>query len=264
MLEVPMSPNMHGLSDDNLPAELTMFDRTPQRTNEWWARRRHKASGSKLSQLLFIDTAQELATYRDEVFGNRPRPPLDEEAKKRVQWGVDHEEDACATLLHHIDGLKVWDVGFEMHPRHTWFGSSPDGIVHWPEKFPDDPWGVLEIKCSTKTTTGKKGSKSVPHAGVPAYYIPQLHAEMSVVPLPRRANWCVFVSWSGSTSKIYVVRFNETYWNLLWEMVVDFKLGDIPFDHWMRKKMVLKKASEEIARSAEHIATVQSCCVKKE
>ena len=261
MLSIPMSPNMHGLSDEAVPGELSMLDTTPQRTPQWWKRRRHKASGSKLSQLLFIDNAAELATYREEVFGDRPRKPLDEEAKKRVKWGVDHEEDACATLLHHIPGLHVWDVGFEIHPRHTWFGSSPDGIVHWPERFPDDPWGVLEIKCSTKTNAQ---GKSLPHQGVPAYYIPQLHAEMSVVPLPKRASWCVFVSWSGTVSKVYVVRFNVTYWNLLWEMVVDFKLGDIPFEHWERKRMTLKKASEEIARSAEHIATVQSCCVQKE
>ena len=116
--------------------------------------------------------------------------------------------------------------------------------------------------ASVPETKVVKG-KSKPHAGVPAYYIPQLHAEMSVVPLPQRARWCVFVSWSATVSKIYIVRFNEIYWNLLWEMVVDFKLGDIPFDHWQRKKLVLKQASEEIARSAEHIATVQSCCVKK-
>ena len=261
MLQVQMSPNFKQLSsDDNLPPELHGFDKTPQRTGPWWKRRRHKASGSKLANFFFIDNAKDLAEYREIVFGNRPRPALDAEAQKRVQWGVDHEDDACATAMHHIPSLRIWDIGFEIHRVHKWFGSSPDGIVYWPDQFPNSPWGVVEIKCCTKKN--KKGV-SIPHPGVPSYYIPQLHAEMACVPLPKRCDWCLFISWSASTTRIYVVNFNEEYWNGLWDLITDFKAGDIPFEHWQRKCARVKQNNDEIARSAKLVCVVQSCCLQK-
>ena len=259
MIQVATSENQHDVSKGNVPDALCNFDRTPQRTENWWKRRANKMSGSKLANLMFVNNVQELATYRLEVIGEKPRPPLDEEAMKRVKWGVDHEPDAGATLLHHIPGIQTWEVGFEMHSKYPWFGSSPDGMVYWPDRFPNNPWGVLEIKCCTKLD---KRGKNVPHAGVPYYYIPQLHAEMACMPMHVPCRWCVFVSWSASTSKIYVVKFDENYWKLLWDMVVDFRAGDVDFYQWKLKRDRVKRASEQIAKSATLVQVVQSCCVK--
>ena len=83
-----------------LPPGLEKFDRTPQRTPNWWKRRSGRISGSKLSPFMFIASKEEFEQYAKEVFGLVERPKLDEEAMKRVRWGVDHEPDACATLLH--------------------------------------------------------------------------------------------------------------------------------------------------------------------
>ena len=142
-----MSERFSSLGDDDaLPHILKALDQTPQRTPAWWARRSNRLSGSKLSQLLFIQNADQFAAYREEVLGLRPRPPLDERGKANVKWGVENEPNAMATVVHHMEQLRVWDVGFEQHPTHDWFGSSPDGVVHWPGKG----YGALEIKCSTK------------------------------------------------------------------------------------------------------------------
>ena len=111
----------------------------------------------------------------------------------------------------------TWEVGFEFHPQHKWFGSSPDGVVHWPSRFPNNPWGALEIKCCTKKNNR---GQSVPHDGVPYYYIPQLHAGWPVCLCPA-CRWTLFVSWSQTKSKLYIVKFDGEF--VMWDMVVDFR-----------------------------------------
>ncbi len=242
--------------DDALPHVLQALDQTPQRTPEWWARRSNRLSGSKLSQLLFIKDASEMDAYREIILGLRPREPIDAEGMKRVKWGVDNEPNACATALHHLPHIRVWEVGFEQHATHNWFGSSPDGVVHWPGRG----YGAMEIKCSTKSNA--KGV-NVPHQGVPAYYIPQLHAEMRCLPI-EPCNWTLFVSWSSSKTKMYIVQFDEAYFTLLWDCMVDFMAGDVPYDIWQAKQERLAAASAEVARNAIPVGTFQSCVISKD
>ena len=254
-LQISMSDRYSELHNDAaLPHILKALDQTPQRTPEWWARRSNRLSGSKLSQLLFISNQAEMDAYREIILGLRPREPLDAEGMKRVQWGVDNEPNACATALHHLRDIRVWEVGFEQHPSHNWFGSSPDGVVHWPGKG----YGAMEIKCSTKHNA--KGD-NVPHQGVPAYYIPQLHAEMRCLPI-EPCNWTLFVSWSMTKTKMYVVDYHNDYFNILWDCMVEFMANELPYDVWKVKQKLLAEASREIARSAKLIGTFDSCVLK--
>lgn len=251
---VAMSDRFRVLSEDAaLPHILRALDQTPQRTAEWWARRNNRLSGSKLSQLMFIEDAEQMAVYREIVLGLRPRPPLDERGQQNCKWGIENEPNACATALHHLPDITVWEVGFEHHAAHDWFGSSPDGVVHWPGRG----YGALEIKCSTKRNA--KGG-NVPHQGVPYYYVAQLHAEMRCLPI-EPCDWTLFVSWSESKTKMYILRFDEAYFSILWDCMVDFMSGDVPYDVWRLKQMRLADASREVARNAELIGTFDSCCV---
>ena len=253
-LQISMSDRYCELKDDDaLPLILHALDQTPQRTPAWWARRSNRLSGSKLSQLMFITQGTDMAIYREEVLGIRPRPPLDERGKRNVKWGIENEPNACATALHHLHNIRVWEVGFEQHPTHDWFGSSPDGVVHWPGRG----YGAMEIKCSTKLNA--KGL-NVPHQGVPYYYIPQLHAEMRCLPI-NPCTWTLFVSWSSTKTKIYIVQFDEDYFAILWDCMVDFMAGDVPYSTWRLKQARLANASREVARNAELIGTYDSCVV---
>jgi len=254
-LTIKMSERFKELADDDaLPHILKALDQTPQRTPAWWARRSNRLSGSKLSQLLFIENAEQFTAYREEVLGMRPRPPLDDRGKRNVKWGIENEPNACATTLHHLKDIRVWEVGFEPHATHNWFGSSPDGVVHWPGKG----YGAMEIKCSTKINA--KGD-NVPHQGVPAYYIGQLHAEMRCLPIDG-CNWTLFVSWSMTKTKMYIVDFDEDYFSILWDTMIDFMSGDVPFETWKRKQKMLKDASNEVARNAKLVGVFQSCVLE--
>ena len=255
MLVVPMSDRFRQLGeDDALPHILKALDQTPQRTPEWWARRSNRLSGSKLSQLMFISDHDQMVAYREEILGLRPRQPLDARGRANVEWGVTNEPNACATALYHLPHIQVWDVGFEQHSTHQWFGSSPDGVVYWPGRG----YGAMEIKCSTKKN--KKGV-SVPHAGVPYYYIPQLHAEMRCLPI-EPCNWTLFVSWSTSTTKMYIVQFDEAYFSILWDCMVDFMAADVPYHVWKSKQERLIAASREVARNAIPVGTFASCKIE--
>jgi len=239
---------MHTLIDNPRP-ELQHFNTTEQGTEAWWSQRRNIFSGSKIANLCFIKNQEERQTYYEEVFGIRPRKPLDEDAMKRVKYGKDHEIDGVKNALARCQGMHMWEVGFEKHPHKVhgnWFGSSPDGVVMWPHKNPQNPWAALEIKCSTKTSNGK----NIPHAGIPYYYMGQLHAEMKCMPLPNQCNWCVFVSWSQTKCKIWTVNFSTAYWDILWDFACDFTCNDTSWASFANKQAAFIKASKEMCRQA--------------
>ena len=61
---------------------------------------------------------------------------------------------------------------------------------------------------------------------------------------------------------MYIVRFDEEYWRLMWDMVVDFRAGDVDYYQWSLKRDRVKRASEKIAKNATLVQVVQSCCIK--
>lgn len=244
-MSTPAALRKHTLASKK-HAALARFDTTPQGTSGWWKRRSNKFSGSKIANICFLKTQDERQTYWQEVFGLRPRPPLDEEALARCKYGKDHEDDGVHNLLHHVPSMQMWEVGFEMHEQHPdWFGSSPDGVIFDPTLEPQ--WGALEIKCSTKKND--KGV-SVPHAGIPYYYMGQMFAEMKCMPLPQQAKWNIFVSWSESKCKCYRVDWDDTYWNLLWDVIVDFTCNESSWDAFKVKRDAMVEASKEMCARA--------------
>ena len=116
-------------------------------------------SGSKIANICFLKSQEEKQIYWEEVFGFRPRKPLDAEALVRVNYGKTHEINGIQNMLHRLKDVNMWEIGFEQHEKHgLWFGSSPDGVIHWPQKFPNEPWGALEVKCSTKKKKQRNNS----------------------------------------------------------------------------------------------------------
>lgn len=241
------SSRLHTLAS-NPNSDLAKFNTAEQGTKEWWAQRRDKMSGSKIANICFLKNNEERKVYWEEVFGIRPRKPLDAEAMVRVKYGTDHEIDGVKNMLHRLHDVNMWEIGYEKHHKHgAWFGSSPDGVVHWPQKYPNEPWGALEVKCSTK----KKNNVTIPHQGVPYYYIGQMHAEMKCMPLPHPCRYTVFVSWSESKCKMYIVRFNETFWNMMWDLIVDFALNDTTWEAFKEKRDAFVAASKAEAKKAQ-------------
>jgi len=240
-----ISSRKHTLASNPVPA-LARFDRTAQGTPGWWARRSNMVSGSKIANMCFLQSQDERQQYWEEVFGIRPRPPLDEEGMRRCQYGRDHEDDGIKNMLHNVPGLEVWEMGFERHahPAHAqWFGSSPDGVAWWPEHG----WGAVEVKCSTKKD---KSGSTVPHTGIPYYYVGQMHAEMKCMPLPEPCRWTLFVSWSETKCKCYKLTYVENYWNPFWDLLVDFACNESTWESFRDKRDAMVSASKEVCARA--------------
>ena len=51
------------------------------------SRRSVVITGSRLSGLLFLDTAQELLEWREQLLGLKARPPFDALAMARIEFG---------------------------------------------------------------------------------------------------------------------------------------------------------------------------------
>ena len=61
---------------------------------------------------------------------------------------------------------------------------------------------------------------------------------------------------------MYIVHFDESYFSILWDCMIDFIAGDVPYNVWQAKQARLADASREVARRAELIGTYESCVVR--
>jgi hypothetical protein len=58
---------------------------------------------------------------------------------------------------------------------------------------------------------------------------------------------------------MYIVQFDEEYFSILWDCMVDFMAGDVPYGTWKLKQKRLADASREVARNAIPLGTFDSC-----
>lgn len=101
----------------------------------------------------------------------------DRYVSRAMEFGTENEPLARAAYEMELD-VMVEEVGFAMHPKINWFGSSPDGLV--------ERDGVLEIKCPESATHLSYLMDGV----VPEKYLPQMKSHM----LCAERQWCDFVS----------------------------------------------------------------------
>jgi len=55
------------------------------------------------------------------------------------------------------------------------------------------------------------------------------------------------------------VQFDEDYYSILWDCMVDFMAGDVPYHIWRLKRDRLADANREVARNAIPLGTFESC-----
>lgn len=115
-----------------------------QRSDEWFALRAGKFTGSRFADVLARSKRDGKPTkaYHDlivqiaiERITGEPAEQID---AKALRWGRDVEEFARMEYMLE-SGLDVEECGFIQHPQYEFVGSSPDGLIA------DD--GLIEIKC---------------------------------------------------------------------------------------------------------------------
>ena len=200
-----------------------------QRSKEWFERRKHKITGSKLSQWLFCDTDEDRIRLYEETFEGRKKPPFPEEAKKYMAWGTANEDTAMESLLNHVPDLLTMEAPMIQHTSIPYLAASPDGFFEL-----GDERGIVEIKCPGKT---KKANKRVTW-----YYVPQMYLEMAC----SGRKTAMFVSWGQDTCRAWRLFWDEDMWAALSMMIDVFMRTKDPsnvatYDDFLQAQFNLKK-----------------------
>lgn len=173
-----------------------LVDDLIQGTPEWLQTRCGMATGSRIGAAIKkigktkehpegTRYSAERETYLWEVICERlTGRTADHFVNDAMLWGTENEPLAVAAYENRTQTI-VESVGFAIHPRIKWFGSSPDGLI--------GTEGCLEVKCPTSATHLRWIIDGV----VPDEHIAQMKAEMSCA----ERQWCDFVSYDPRMPK---------------------------------------------------------------
>lgn len=118
-----------------------------QRSDEWFAARCGKATGSRIADIVAKTKSgysASRANYMAQLVVERMTSKVAESySNSAMEWGTEYEPLARAAYEAHSSVL-VDEVGMIDHPTVEMSGASPDGLVG------DD--GLVEIKCPTTAT----------------------------------------------------------------------------------------------------------------
>lgn len=118
-----------------------------QRSDEWFAARCGKATGSRIADIVAKTKSgysASRANYMAQLVVERMTSKVAESySNAAMEWGTEYEPLARAAYEAHSSVL-VDEVGMIDHPTVEMSGASPDGLVG------DD--GLVEIKCPTTAT----------------------------------------------------------------------------------------------------------------
>jgi putative phage-type endonuclease len=152
-----------------------------QRTEEWFNVRLGKVTASRISDVTAktkTGWGAGRANYKAQLIAERlTGQRQDSFTNAAMQWGVETEE-AARIAYAFLEGQKVLEEAFVVHPTIADAGASPDGLV--------GENGLVEIKCPNTATH----IETLKGATIPSKYIGQMQWQMACT----GREWCDFVS----------------------------------------------------------------------
>ena len=233
-----------------------------QGSDGWFAKRKHKMTGSKPSSIMFDckDEASYLKLWSI-IFGETRPEPFDARQMLAVNWGKDMEDVAAKRFYETLPGTILFETSIIDHPTYDWIAASPDGYIVRVETdgdgLPIKPYNVieranLEIKCPASHLRDADGNV-MPYAmakelkkkkNPPYYYLTQLHFEMVALGTPIT----YFHMWTPWFSKVWVVHFDHKYWEETMAVLDAFRRKEIPWEVLDSKIQTWKNTSQAICR----------------
>ena len=156
-----------------------MSEQIEQRSDEWFAQRAGKWTGSRFVDVLARNkkTGEPLKAYHDLIWQivveRMTSQPVEGAQGYALQWGTDVEPFAREAYEFETGGI-VTESEFIVHPKYDFVGCSPDGLI-------GDDKG-LELKCPKSSAVHLERFID----GVPTEYIPQIQGCMWVT---GRSSW---------------------------------------------------------------------------
>lgn len=135
------------------------------------------------------------------------------EAKVRMQFGIDHEDDARKWYTRET-GFSVDETGHAVPKWNTMLGGSPDGVV--------GTYGLLEIKCPQKMyrsilqyqTDCEMGHDPKTYDHIPISHYLQMQTCLAIM----NRQWYDYVVYCIPEGKVFKQRipFDRQAWNHKW------------------------------------------------
>lgn len=152
-----------------------------QRSESWFAIRLGKVTASRIADVTAktkTGWGAGRANYKAQLIAERlTGQRQDSFTNAAMQWGTD-TEDAARIAYAFLEGQKVLEEAFVIHPTIADAGASPDGLV--------GENGLVEIKCPNTATH----IETLKGATIPAKYIGQMQWQMACT----GREWCDFAS----------------------------------------------------------------------
>lgn len=152
-----------------------------QRDDSWFAIRLGKVTASRITDVTArtkTGWGAGRANYKAQLIAERLTGQRQESfTNAAMQWGIDTEEQARVAYAF-LEGQKVCEEAFVIHPTILDAGASPDGLV--------GADGLVEIKCPNTATH----IETLKGASIPGKYVGQMQWQMACT----GRFWCDFVS----------------------------------------------------------------------
>lgn len=180
-----------------------------QRNDDWYQQRIGHLTASMAKDVIrYMKKGIELQTdtkitnlkYRilsEQLTGKATEDHFTADARRRMDWGVEQEENAVNAYEIATDNLVLM-AGFIKHSSIEYLGASPDGLVNAD--------GLIEIKCPETTTHLQRMIADV----VPDDIKPQMLLQLIVT----GRKWCDFVDYDPRLPpklQLFVKRFEPSH-----------------------------------------------------
>ena len=168
-----------------------------QRSDEWFAARKGRVTGSMVGAVLGVDPNCTRAEAMRRMVRSWQGLPSEFKGNIATQWGVIHEQEAREAFEYKTQ-LTVQPASFVVDPMMAWLGASPDGLV-----LSD---ALIEIKCPFGL---RAHDAPVPFKSVEEQ--PHYYAQMQIQMLVTGRDFCYFWQWTPNDSKLDGVTFDPSW-----------------------------------------------------
>jgi hypothetical protein len=262
MLTTPR--NFHSLKDQGLA------NAHEQGSQAWLDGRKGRITGSKPSTLFFnFKEEKDWDIILEQWFGDK-KEDFDEIALARMAHGSHFESLSVKVILDSIPFSHFYECPqIDINENYS---ASADGLIQVFDPNKPTNWRAnVEIKCPAggignsqeKMEEILKNKWKLPAS----YYMVQIHLECCA----QNAKETLFVCTTPLLTRMWLVKFDQEYWNLCLEVLENFRLKNVGFEVMLSKINKLKRASFRISKSAvlfQDVETVfdelkDECVVKK-
>ena len=143
---------------------LRMYGANDQRTEAWHAKRSEMITASEVYGVFGSESARREVMMRK----LEPKPPGEGNAVPALLWGT-RFEPVAKKIYEERTQCTITDVSCVQHPRYTFLGASPDGLIVPKSDDPKRYGRLVEFKCPISRAM---------KAEIPPGYIHQMQMQM--------------------------------------------------------------------------------------